>query len=96
VKLAKFLDLRGCKKESDRVYIIFGKYIDKILVDQTGRLDIRNIVSFKQIKDDYGDSIILRIDDIRRRYGKSPVGSQAIIWKNEADKLRRKNNENLR
>ena len=93
MKLAKFLDSRGCTQEADRVYVLFGKYIDKILVDQTGRLDIKAAVSFKSIKADYGDGLILRIDDVRKRKGKSPVGSQAIIWKNEADKLRKKINQ---
>lgn len=87
-ELGKQLDLRGCVKQADIVYIIFGKdYIDRILLSERGYFNLKKIVKFENIKDEYGDDFIKRVYEAGIRQGVEAVSTQWIKWKIEAKKL---------
>ena len=89
-KLAEQLDLRGCTRQANNVYLIFGHYyIDKILLNRVGDLDIKEMVKFDNIQAQYGDEFIKRVYKAGIQQGVIPVQTQWIKWKIEAEKLLR-------
>ena len=89
VDLGKHLDIIGNTQQADRIYLLFGQcYIDGILLNNRGNFDIKKLVNIKQIEEDYGKDIVLRITEAGQRTGKEPVISQKMIWLLEARKIR--------